>query len=86
MENDVSKWYPDLRPHIKLTLVEAGDSLLSTFDKALSEYYLKTLQNKKIDVRVNTAVTAVEDRPDDHGEEITAAVFNDGSELVRSLF
>ena len=82
----MSKWYPDLHRHVKLTLVEAGDSLLSTFDKALSEYYLERLQDKNIDVRVNTAVTAVEDRPDDHGDEITAAIFNDGSELVGSFF
>lgn len=83
LESDVSKWYPDLHSHIKLTLVEAGDSLLSSFDKALSDYYLEGLLKKKIDVRTQTAVTAVEARPDDHGEDMTAALLSDGSELVR---
>ena len=42
---------PDLVPHIKLTLVEAGPGILGSFDKALSEYYLRELEKKNIDVR-----------------------------------
>ena len=33
-----SRWYPDLAPRIKVTLVEAGPNLLGT-DRALVDYY-----------------------------------------------
>ena len=76
---DVVKWYPDLAPHIKLTLVEAGPGILGTFDKALSEYYLEKLREMNIDVRLSTAVSAIEERYVD-GEQITVAKFGDGTE------
>ena len=57
IHEDVSKWYPDLKDEIKLTLVEAGSGLLGSFHQSLSEYYLKKLQTRNIDVRLKTAVT-----------------------------
>lgn len=62
INDDVASWYPDLVPHIKLTLVEAGPGILGSFDKALSEYYLKELEKKNIDVRLNTAVAGIDER------------------------
>ena len=79
IRSDVSKWYPDLVPHIKLTLVEAGPGILGSFDKSLSEFYLKRLREKDIDVRLNTAVAGIDERYMD-GEQITVARFADGSE------
>eukprot|EP00804_Cyclotella_cryptica_P014445 CCRYP_004788-RC/>CCRYP_004788-RC protein AED:0.15 eAED:0.15 QI:537/1/1/1/1/0.8/5/131/401 len=80
INQDVASWYPDLIPHIKLTLVEAGPGILGSFDKALSEYYLKELEKKNIDVRLNTAVAGVDERYIE-GEQITVARFKDGSEV-----
>jgi hypothetical protein len=60
--DDVSKWYPDLKNEIKLTLVEAGDGLLGSFHQSLSEYYLMKLQKRNVDVRLKTAVTGVYDK------------------------
>ena len=62
INDDVASWYPDLVPHIKLTLVEAGPGILGSFDKSLSEYYLKELEKKNIDVRLNTAVAGIDER------------------------
>jgi NADH dehydrogenase FAD-containing subunit len=62
INQDVASWYPDLIPHIKLTLVEAGPGILGSFDQALSEYYLRELEKKNIDVRLNTAVAGVDER------------------------
>ena len=62
IHEDVSKWYPDLKDEIKLTLVEAGSGLLGSFHQSLSEYYLKKLQTRNIDVRLKTAVTGVYDQ------------------------
>lgn len=80
INKDVAKWYPDLVGQIKLTLVEAGPGILGSFDKALSEYYLKKLEDKNIDVRLNTAVAGVDERFIE-GEQITVARFADGSEV-----
>lgn len=78
--SDVNKWYPDLVGRIKLTLVEAGPGILNSFDKALSEYYLKKLDEKNIDVRLNTAVAGIDERYIEN-EQITVARFADGSEV-----
>jgi len=80
INNDVAKWYPDLVGQIKLTLVEAGPGILGSFDKALSVYYLKKLEEKNIDVRLNTAVAGVDERYIE-GEQITVARFADESEV-----
>jgi NADH dehydrogenase FAD-containing subunit len=69
-----------LMKHIKLTLVEAGPGILGSFDKALSEYYLRKLNEKNIDVRLNTAVAGVDERYIE-GEQITVARFVDGTEV-----
>ncbi|KAL7516619.1 hypothetical protein ACHAWF_000068, partial [Thalassiosira exigua] len=74
------KWYPDLVGHIKLTLVEAGPGILGSFDKALSEYYLKRLKEQNIDVRLNTAMSGIDERYIE-GEQITVAKFADGREI-----
>jgi NADH dehydrogenase/NADH:ubiquinone reductase (non-electrogenic) len=83
--DDVSKWYPDLKNEIKLTLVEAGDGLLGSFHQSLSEYYLMKLQKRNVDVRLKTAVTGVYDKQfndndnkNDGGRMYTIAKFNDG--------
>lgn len=83
INQDVASWYPDLIPHIKLTLVEAGPGILGSFDKALSEYYLKELVKKNIDVRLNTAVAGVDERYID-GEQVTKNLFAH-LHLVKSL-
>jgi NADH dehydrogenase FAD-containing subunit len=61
LQSDVKKWFPDLIPHIKVTLVEAGPGLLGSFHKSLAEYYLKSLKKRKIDVRLSTSVVAVQE-------------------------
>lgn len=78
--HDVAKWYPDLVKHIKLTLVEAGPGILGSFDKSLSEYYLRRLNEMNIEVRLNTAVTGIDENLIE-GEQITTATFADGSEV-----
>mmetsp|Transcript_28569 Transcript_28569/g.32059 ORF Transcript_28569/g.32059 Transcript_28569/m.32059 type:complete len:575 (-) Transcript_28569:92-1816(-) len=62
IHEDVSKWYPDLKEDIKLTLVEAGSTLLSGFHQSLSNYYLTNLQKRNVDVKLCTAVTGVHER------------------------
>jgi NADH:ubiquinone reductase (non-electrogenic) len=56
LKEDVHKWFPELENSVQITLVEAGKTLLSSFDAKLSEYTMKTFQTRKIDVRTGVAV------------------------------
>lgn len=58
--DDVARWYPDLQNQINITLVEAGDALLSSFDSSLADYVKKSLSRRSVNIRLNTLVTAVE--------------------------
>lgn len=83
LQHDVRKWYPDLVPHITVTLVEAGPGLLGSFHQSLADYYLQTLRKRHVDVRVSTAVVGVEDRffEDDNKSHYTVALLADGTEI-----
>jgi len=61
IHDDVSQWYPDLQDEIQLTLVEAGPGLLPSFHQSLSAHYLQRLQQRKVHVKLDTAVTGVHD-------------------------
>ena len=54
---DVNSWYPDLEQYVRVTLVEAGDGLLSSFEQSLSAYVQKSFKKRNIEVRTSTAVT-----------------------------
>ena len=77
IHEDVSKWYPDLKDEIKLTLVEAGSGLLGSFHQSLSDYYLKKLQTRNVDVRLKTAVTGVYDQQFDSTSTSTKTTIKD---------
>ncbi len=57
---DLKRSYPELIPEVSITLLEAAGSILSTFDKTLSEYTLKLFRRQKISVRTQTPVAKVE--------------------------
>jgi NADH dehydrogenase/NADH:ubiquinone reductase (non-electrogenic) len=59
---DVSRWYPDLAQHVKVTLVEAGPALLGPFDKSLRSYALGLFRQREVDVRLGVSVKAVRSR------------------------
>eukprot|EP00529_Nitzschia_sp_RCC80_P019771 CAMPEP_0113518308 /NCGR_PEP_ID=MMETSP0014_2-20120614/42812_1 /TAXON_ID=2857 /ORGANISM="Nitzschia sp." /LENGTH=436 /DNA_ID=CAMNT_0000415741 /DNA_START=153 /DNA_END=1460 /DNA_ORIENTATION=- /assembly_acc=CAM_ASM_000159 len=82
IKQDVSKLYKELLPFVNITLIEAGPALLGPFDKALQKYTRGLFETRDIDVRLGTAVTAVED-VEKEGFTFTAreAVLSDGSRL-----
>ena len=82
VKNDVQRLYRDLLPYVKITVVEAGPSLLGPFDKALQDYALGLFGHRDIDVRLGTAVLGVEDYTGD-GYHFPAkrAVLSDGQSL-----
>jgi NADH:ubiquinone reductase (non-electrogenic) len=72
INDDVARWYPDLKPSIKVTLVEASDNLLGTFDQSLAKYVMKKFKSRNINIRLGTSVTEY---------KIGKAILSDGSEI-----
>eukprot|EP00475_Leptophrys_vorax_P030006 TRINITY_DN4459_c0_g1_i1.p1 TRINITY_DN4459_c0_g1~~TRINITY_DN4459_c0_g1_i1.p1 ORF type:complete len:455 (-),score=107.72 TRINITY_DN4459_c0_g1_i1:74-1384(-) len=59
ISEDVRKWFPESKEHVRITLVEAGPVLLNAFDKSLSDYALKLFTNRNIQVLTGSAVKEV---------------------------
>jgi NADH:ubiquinone reductase (non-electrogenic) len=73
---DLRKPYTFLMPHVKIVLLEAGASILTTFDKVLSEYTASLFRRQHIEVRTHSPVTEV--KPE-------AIVLKDGTSLPYGL-
>lgn len=56
---DLHRWFPELMPHAKITLLEAQDAILTAFDKRLSEYTIRHFNRQKINVQTNSMVKQV---------------------------
>ena len=59
LNDDVSKWYPDLRHHVRVVMVEASGHILGTFNSALVDYVEKLFHSRNIDVMTNMTVKEV---------------------------
>ncbi len=62
LTEDLIHSYPNILSDVDITLFEAGNALLSTFDAALSEYTIKIFQRQKISVRLQSQVAKVEEK------------------------
>ncbi|GAB3622736.1 NAD(P)/FAD-dependent oxidoreductase [Mariniluteicoccus endophyticus] len=52
--------YPEINPaRVEVILVEMGPTLLAPFDESLRDYTLRQLQQRGVDVRLNTAIEEV---------------------------
>lgn len=76
IQQDLDTWYPTLSPYVRITLLDAGETLLGSFDRKMQEYTLRVFQRDKIDIRLQTPV-----------REITATevVLEDGSSISHGL-
>ncbi len=72
LTEDLRKSYRSLMPFVRITLLEATDQILSTFDTALSVYTMKLFQRQNIEVRTGSPVKRVKK------EKI---ILRDGSEI-----
>lgn len=75
--SDVARSYGDLLPYVRVVVVEASGHILGTFNAKLVDYVEKLFQSRRIDVRANTTVKAVEDGH--------VAVLGDGTRLPFGL-
>lgn len=59
LRQDLSKWFPELMPYVKISLLEAQEDILSAFDVSLSSYTTRHFAKQHIRVRTNAAVKEV---------------------------
>jgi NADH:ubiquinone reductase (non-electrogenic) len=60
VREDLRKPYSSLVPFVSITVLEAGPSLLSTFDAVLSRYTSRLFRRQQINVRVNSPVVRLD--------------------------
>ncbi|CDO95084.1 unnamed protein product [Kluyveromyces dobzhanskii CBS 2104] len=60
VDQDLSKWIPEISKEIKVTLVEAMPNILNMFDKSLWQYAQELFAKEKIDIRLKTMVKNVD--------------------------
>ncbi len=56
---DLAKWFPDLMPLVRITLLEATGEILNAFDESLGKYALRQLKRERINVRTHSFVKEV---------------------------
>ena len=59
IEEDLSRWFPDLIEHTQVTLIEAKEDILTSFDVKLSKYAMRHFLRSRIEVRTNCLVKEV---------------------------
>ncbi len=62
VSEDLKKPYRALMPFVRITILEAGTSILSTFDATLREYTARLFSRKQIEVLTNSPVVSVNDK------------------------
>ncbi|EST06024.1 Pyridine nucleotide-disulfide oxidoreductase, FAD/NAD(P)-binding domain protein [Kalmanozyma brasiliensis GHG001] len=60
IKEDLSRLYPNLRPYPSIHLLDAGSTILSSFDKSLSDYAVKKFSRDGIEMRLNARISRVE--------------------------
>ena len=60
LEEDLSKIYPSIAKYASIQLFEAGNKILSTFDKKLSDYAMKHFERINVIVSLNSLVQEVQ--------------------------
>lgn len=60
LTEDLRKSYPGLTTDLKITLLEAGENILNSFDATLSEYTRRIFRRQKIEIKTKSPVKRVE--------------------------
>jgi len=60
LREDLEEAFPDLAPHVTITLLEAADQILNTFDEELRAYTTRLFQRRRIRVRTGSLVIRVD--------------------------
>ncbi|KAJ8606915.1 hypothetical protein CTAYLR_008620 [Chrysophaeum taylorii] len=61
VKEDVARWYPRLATRVRISLIEAGPKILSSFDSAMAGYYSNFLKRRHVDVRTGVSIVEIDD-------------------------
>lgn len=82
LREDLARWFPDLVDQASVTVVEAGDHLLGSFEASLQTYTERLFKKREINVLTNTAVKGVQEyKPDGFNAEATFAELSNGEKM-----
>jgi NADH:ubiquinone reductase (non-electrogenic) len=59
LQADVSRWYPDLQPFVRITLIEASNVVLGAFKHSLRDFAMKLFKQRHIEVLTKSRVTEI---------------------------
>lgn len=62
VKEDLSKLYPNIQGLFKISLIEAGEHILTMFDKRITQFALEKFQRDGIEVKTNFKVVRVSDK------------------------
>ena len=62
VRDDIRKWYPRVVEEFMITVLEATDKILTTFDSVLRQYTLRQFRRQGIAVRLKSIVSRVAER------------------------
>eukprot|EP00948_MAST-09A_sp_MAST-9A-sp1_P000026 g26.t1 len=63
LAKDLTRWYPEFAHLFSIHLIEAGGSLLSSFEMSLQSYALQQLEKKKyLNIKLGTSVKEIESK------------------------
>ncbi|GMI20402.1 hypothetical protein TeGR_g6843 [Tetraparma gracilis] len=86
VQEDLSRVYPDLIKFMSITVIEAGEDILTPFDQSLRDYVKDLFANRSIEVRLRTAVKGIYAfKHLEYKQEGTKAILSDGTELEYGL-
>jgi NADH:ubiquinone reductase (non-electrogenic) len=59
LDEDLKNWFPEMMNDVRITLVDASNVLLNSFDEKLSEYTMRHFKRTRIEVRTRSLVKEV---------------------------
>lgn len=62
LTEDLENYFPDLAGQVRITLLEATNQILNSFDKKLSEYTKKIFKRQKISIRTQAMVQEIKSK------------------------
>ncbi|KAJ3079088.1 hypothetical protein HK102_004040, partial [Quaeritorhiza haematococci] len=60
LSEDLMKYFPDLMPHVRVSIIQSADHILNTYSQAISEFAESRFKRQNIDVITRARVVKVE--------------------------
>ncbi|KRX00931.1 hypothetical protein PPERSA_09537 [Pseudocohnilembus persalinus] len=82
LKKDMPRLYPDLKDHVKITMVEAAEDILGTFNQNLRKYVEKLFKKRHINLKTEVAFEKIaEEKFDGFREPQPVGYLNNGEKM-----